>query len=157
MPDGLMPIEYSARLLGSATTYSGLNLYSALEESTPEGSLVLMQLDFVDFPSSDVVESLNQALINAGVPKWSGNTRIVYSDISKPSIYIEWVKGMAWLPIIIGVLLATVLPGLLGGIIWLVLPSGIKDIIVLGGMMLIMWGIMSLVKPKKGKGQKSEV
>jgi hypothetical protein len=145
MPNGVIPSGYSARLLGSATTYEGLNFYSALEESSNEGSLMLMQLDFEDFPTSAEIEGLNQALLNAGVPVWPGNTRIVYSDISKPTIYLEWVKGIAWMPIIIGILLVTVLPVLLGGIIWLILPKGIKEMIELAGMMAIMFGIMSFI------------
>lgn len=156
MPNGKIPSGYIARFLGSATTLDGLNFYSALEEGVSEGSLVLMQLDFVDFPSSIEMESLNQALVNAGVPVWPGNNRIVYTDAVKPTVYIAWVKGLAWMPIIIGILIITVLPVLLGGIIWLILPSGIKELITLGGMMLVMMGILSLVKPKKGKGVQRE-
>ena len=156
MPNGLIPTGYSARFVGSSTTYAGLNFYSALEESSNEGSLVLMQLDFEDFLTSAEIEGLNQALLDAGVPMWPGNTRIVYSDTTKPTIYLEWVKGFAWLPIIIGILVVTVLPVLLGGIIWLILPSEIKAMIELGGMLLLMFGIMKLVKPmvapEKGKG-----
>lgn len=156
--NGIIPPGYSARLLGSATTFDGLNFLSPLEASTPEGSLMLMELDFEDFPTIESIESLNQYLLEAGIPTWPGNTRIVFAVATTPILYLEWVKGQSpmqvygpqaipWMPIIIGGLLLTILPVLLGGIIWFLIPQSIKDLMVMGGMMLLMLGMMQMLKP----------
>ena len=61
---------------------------------------------------------------------------------------------MAWLPVIIGTLLLTALPGIVGTVIWLLLPQSVKDfitgIINMGMMLLIMYVMMSFVKPMIG-------
>lgn len=155
--NGIVPPGYEARFLGSATTLEELNLYAPLEESTPEGSLMLMRLDFEDFPSEESLENLNQSLVTAGVPSWPGNNYVVYADVTQPSIYLAWVKGMAFITIIIGIIAITVLPAILGAFVWWIIPQAIKDLIVMGGMMLIMFGMIQLMKPmltKKKEGKK---
>jgi len=58
---------------------------------------------------------------------------------------------LAWLPIIIGLLATVVLPPLLTAGIWLILPDSLKSLISgminLGMMMLVMWLMMSVIKP----------
>jgi hypothetical protein len=82
---------------------------------------------------------------------WPGYSHVVYADVSDPCVYLAWQKGFAWLPIIIGTLVVTVLPGLLGGVIWLLLPQSVKDMITgiinMGMMMLVMWLMTSMMKP----------
>ena len=55
------------------------------------------------------------------------------------------------MPIIIGILAVTVLPALLGGLIWILIPEPVKQTINmfvnLGVMMLMLWLMTSLIKP----------
>ena len=146
MPDGMLPPGYRAVLLGQAASIEDLSMVAPLEEETAEGSLMLMRLDFAESPSSEVLSQLESSLRDAGVPPWSGYTSIVYANAAQPSIYLAWQKGIAWMPIIIGILVTTLLPALLGGLVWLVLPDWVKQLIEVGSVVLIMFLVMSLMK-----------
>jgi len=151
MPDGLTPPGYRAVLIGSAVTIEELSAFAPMEEGTAEGSLMLMRLDFADFPTGEALAELEGRLQEAGVERWPGYPYIVYAETAVPSVYLAWQKGIAWLPIIIGILALTALPALLGGIIWLLLPQAVKDLINMligmGMMMLMLWLMTILIKP----------
>jgi len=149
--NGLIPPGSRAILIGSAVSIEDLNAFTPLEEGTAEGSLMLMRLDFADFPTGEALRKLNQALVDAGVPAWPGYSFIVYADTTTPSVYLAWQKGIAWMAIIIGVLVVTVLPLLLGGLVWLILPQSLKDLLTglvnMGMMLLVIWLMTSMIKP----------
>ena len=151
MPDGLTPPGYRAVLISSAATIEELSAFAPMEEGTAEGSLMLMRLDFADFPTGEALAELEGRLQKAGVERWPGYPYIVYAETAAPSVYLAWQKGIAWLPIIIGILALTALPALLGGIIWLLLPQAVKDLINMligmGMMMLMLWLTTTLIKP----------
>lgn len=151
MPDGLIPPGYRAALIGSVATIGELSGFAPMEEEVAEGSLMLLQLDFASFPDSDALAELEEKLGDAGVHNWPGYPFIVYTDSDRPTVYLAWQKGIAWMPIIIGILAVTVLPALLGGFVWLILPQAIKDLINMlinmGMMMLMIWVMTSLIKP----------
>ena len=151
MPYAMVPPGYRAVFLGQAAAIEELSTFTPLEESSAEGALFLMRLDFAEFPSAEVLAQLEKACSDAGVEMWPGYSHVVYADVDQPGVYLAWQKGFAWLPIIIGALVITVLPALLGGVIWLLLPQSVKDMITgiinLGMMMLVMWLMTSMVKP----------
>ena len=151
MPYAMVPPGYRAVLLGQATVIEELSTFAPLEESSAEGALFLMRLDFAEFPSADALDKLEKACSDAGVEMWPGYSHVVYADIDQPGVYLAWQKGFAWLPIIIGTLVVTVLPALLGGVVWLLLPQPVKDMITgiinMGMMMLVMWLMTSMMKP----------
>ena len=151
MPYAMIPPGYRAVLLGSAVRVEDLGTFTPLEEGVAEGALVLMKLDFAEFPSSEALAQLNKAFLDKGIPPWPGYDFVVYADAASPSIYLTWQKGFAWMPVIVGILVVTVLPALLGGAIWLLLPQSVKDMITgiinLGMMMLVMWLMTSMMKP----------
>ncbi len=151
MPYAMIPPGYRAVLLGSAVRIEDLGTFTPLEEGVDEGALVLMKLDFIKFPSSEALAQLNKAFLDKGIPPWPGYDFVVYADATSPSVYLAWQKGFAWMPVIIGILVVTVLPALLGGAIWLLLPQSVKDMITgiinLGMMMLVMWLMTSMMKP----------
>ena len=151
MPYTMVPPGYRAVLLGQANSIEDLGTFTPLEESTAEGALILMRLDFAEYPSEEALGDLNQACLDAGIPPWPGETFIVYADTAGPSIYLAWQKGIAWMPVIIGMLALTVLPPLLTAVVWWILPEEIKSLISglisLGMMMLVMWLMMSVMKP----------
>jgi hypothetical protein len=151
MPYAMIPPGYEAVLLGAAARIEDLGAFAPLEESSAEGALVLMKLDFTELPSSQALTQLNQAFLEKGIPPWPGYEFVVYADAASPSVYLAWQKGFAWMPVIIGILVVTVLPALLGGAIWLLLPQSVKDMITgiinLGMMMLVMWLMTSMTKP----------
>jgi len=149
--NGLIPPGSSAILIGSAASIEDLDTFTPLEEGAAEGALMLMRLDFADFPAGESLDKLNKALHDAGVPSWPGYSFIVYADTATPSVYLAWQKGIAWIPIIIGIVAVTVLPMLLGGLVWLILPQSLKDLITglinMGMMFLVMFIMMQLMKP----------
>ena len=151
MPYAMVPPGYRAVLLGQANSIEDLGTFTPLEESTAEGALILMRLDFAEYPSEEALGELNQACLDAGIPPWPGESFVVYADTAGPSIYLAWQKGIAWMPVIIGILALTVLPPLLTAVVWWILPEEIKSLISglisLGMMMLVMWLMMSVMKP----------
>ncbi len=151
MPYAMVPPGYRAVLIGSAASIDNLGTFTPLEESTAEGALILMRLDFAEQPSSEALAQLNQQCLDAGIPPWPGYDYVVYADTTQPSIYLAWQKGIAWMPIIIGLLATMILPPLLGSLLWWILPEEIKSLITglmnMGMMMLVMWLMMTLVKP----------
>ena len=151
MPYAMIPPGYRAVLLGQAEDIEDLGTFAPLEEGAAEGALVLMRLDFLEPPSKETLGNLEQALRDAGVEPWPGSEYYVYADISSNSVYLVWQKGLAWLPIIIGLLATVVLPPILTAGLWLILPDSLKSLISslinLGMMVLVMWLMMSLIKP----------
>ncbi|MDP2731467.1 MAG: hypothetical protein Q8O55_13460 [Dehalococcoidales bacterium] len=151
MPYAMVPPGYRAVFLGAAVRIEDLGTFTPLEEGVAEGALVLMKLDFAEFPSSEALAQLNKAFLDKGIPPWPGYEFVVYADAASPSVYLTWQKGFAWMPVIIGILVVTILPALLGGAIWLLLPQAVKDLITgiinLGMMMLMMWLMTSMMKP----------
>jgi len=158
MANGIAPPGYRAELLAYVTNLNDLNLVTPLEDGTPEGSLMLMELDFGEYPAWATLEELNTKFVDAGVIPWPGNGRVVFADATRPAVYLCWVKAIAWMPIIIGMLVVTVLPALLGAFVWWLIPQEIKDLIVMVGMMLIMWGVFKMMTPllAPAEGKKKE-
>ena len=151
MPYAFVPPGYRAVLLGQAQTIEDLGTFTPLEEGAAEGALVLMRLDFAEQVSEEALGSLEQACRDAGIEPWPGSEYYVYADTNSSSVYLTWQKGFAWLPIIIGLLATVVLPPLLTAGIWFILPDSLKSLISgminLGMMVLVMWLMISVVKP----------
>ena len=151
MPYAMVPPGYRAVFLGQADAIEELGTFAPLEESSAEGALVLVRLDFDEFPSAEALAQLEQACFDAGVEMWPGYSHVVYADTEQPTVYLTWQKGLAWMPIIIGLLVTAVLPPLLGSLVWLILPQEVKSLITgiinMGMMMLVMFIMMQFMKP----------
>jgi len=151
MPYAMVPPGYRAVLLGQAISVEDLGTFTPLEEGAAEGALILMRLDFAEFPSEEALAQLNQACLNKGIPTWPGYDHIVYADLTSPSVYLAWQKGIAWLPIIIGILVTVALPPLLMSLVWWILPEEVKSLISglvnMGIMLLVMFVMMQFMKP----------
>ena len=163
MPYAFVPPGYRAVLLGHAQNIEDLGIFTPLEEGADEGALVLMRLDFTMLLSEETLVSLEQACRDAGVEPWPGSEYYVYVDIDSTSVYLVWQKGIAWLPIIIGLLVTMVLPPLLTAGIWLILPDSLKSLISnlvnMGMMLLVVFLIMKLMptlSPEKEKPKQVE-
>jgi hypothetical protein len=162
MPYAFIPPGYRAVLLGQAAAVEDLGTFTPLEEGAAEGALVLIRLDFTEQVSEEVLGDLEQACRNAGIEPWPGSGYYVYADTGS-TVYMVWQKGMAWLPIIVGLLATMVLPPLLTACLWLILPDSLKSLISnlinMGMMMLVMWLVMKMMpalspareKPKQVK------
>ena len=162
MPYAFVPPGYRAVLLGQAQDVEELGTFSPLEEGAEEGALVLMRLDFAEPPSEEMLGNLEQACRDAGVEPWPGSAYYVYADTSSPAAYVVWQKGIAWLPVIIGLLAVTVLPPLLTAGLWLILPDSLKSLISnlfnMGMMMLMMWIVMKMIpSPSREKEKPKQV
>src|SRR4030042_347444 len=151
MPYALVPPGYRAVLIGQAAAIEELGTFAPLEQDSVEGALFLVRLDFAEFPSAESLEQLEQVFFYAGVELWPGYSHVVYADVDQPGVYLAWQKGLAWIPIIIGLLVTVVLPPLLGGLIWKLMPQSLKDLIsgiVNMGMMVLVMVLMTKIMPK---------
>jgi len=151
MPYALVPPGYSAVLIGQAAAIEELGTFAPLEQDSAEGALFLVRLDFTEFPSAEALDQLEQAFFDAGVELWPGYSHVVYADVDQPRVYLAWQKGLAWIPIIVGLLVTVVLPPLLGGLIWKLLPQSLKDLIsgiVNMGIMVLVMFLMTKIMPK---------
>ena len=151
MPYAMVPPGYRAVLIGQAAAIEELGTFAPLEQDSAEGALFLVRLDFAEFPSAEALDQLEQAFFDAGVELWPGYSHVVYADVDQPGVYLAWQKGLAWIPIIIGLLVTVVLPPLLGGLIWKLLPQSLKDLItgiVNMGMMVLVMVLMTKIMPK---------
>jgi len=153
MANGMIPPGYNAVLVGTATTFEELSSITPLEENADEGTLVLVRLNFAEPPSSEQLAMLEQSFTEAGVTKWPDNSSVVYLNTeNSSSIFLAWQKGLAWMPVIIGILVVALLPVLLGALVWWLLPQDIKDMInamVTMGIVVIMMLVMSKIMPGK--------
>jgi len=163
MPYAFVPPGYRAVLLGQAQDIEDLGTFAPLEEGAAEGALVLMRLDFPESLSEEILGNLEQACRDAGVELWPGSEYYVYADTASPTVYLVWQKGLAWLPVILGLLATMVLPPLLTAGIWLVLPDSLKSLISslinMGMMLLVMFLVMKMVpalSPEKEKPKQIE-
>jgi len=158
MPYAFVPPGYRAVLLGQAQDIEDLGTFAPLEESSAEGALVLIRLDFDEPPSEETLGNLEQACREAGVEPWPDSQYYVYADTNSPAVYLVWQKGMAWLPIILGLLVTMVLPPLLTAGIWLILPDSLKSLISslvnMGMMLLVMFLIMKMVPALSSEKEK---
>jgi Trk-type K+ transport system membrane component len=151
MPYALMPPGYGAVLIGQAAAIEELSTFAPLEQDSAEGALFLVRLDFSEFPSAQALDQLEQAFFDVGVELWPGYNHVVYADIDQPGVYLAWQKGLAWIPIIVGLLVTVVLPPLLGGLIWKLMPQSLKDLIsgiVNMGIMVLVMVLMTKMMPK---------
>jgi hypothetical protein len=151
MPYALVPPGYGAVLIGQAAAIEELGTFAPLEQDSAEGALFLVRLDFIEFPSAQALDQLEQAFFDAGVELWPGYNHVVYADIDQPGVYLAWQKGLAWIPIIVGLLVTVVLPPLLGGLIWKLLPQSLKDLIsgiVNIGIMVLVMSLITKIMPK---------
>jgi len=151
MPYALVPPGYRAVLIGQAAAIEELGTFAPLEQDSAEGALFLVRLDFAEFPSAEALDQLEQAFFDAGVELWPGYSHVVYADVDQPGVYLAWQKGLAWIPIIIGLLVTVVLPPLLGGLIWQLMPQSLKDLIsgiVNMGIMVLVMFLMTKIMPK---------
>ena len=151
MPYALVPPGYSAVLIGQAAAIEELGIFAPLEQDSDEGALFLVRLDFAEFPSAQALDQLEQAFFDVGVELWPGYNHVVYADIDQPGVYLAWQKGLAWIPIIVGLLVTVVLPPLLGGLIWKLMPQSLKDLIsgiVNMGIMVLVMVLMTKMMPK---------
>jgi hypothetical protein len=145
-----MPIGYTTHYAGSFEDLAAQQLtMAAQEEAAPEGTLVLLELTLSEPASLETLEELNSRLLGAGVPPWAGYSNIVFTDASNPQkVYIAWTKGFSWTPIIVGIVFL-VLPLILGGILWLLIPQGVKDMITVMGVMMMIVPIMGMLTKEK--------
>ena len=139
-----------AVLLARADSYDDLHLFSAVEENQPEGALIGVEMAF-HAPADDIrqlADQLNAACLEQGVAPWPGTASIVYTEHS--TIRICWTKGFAWWPIILGTLLALVLPMLIGAVLWALTPEPVKQaiglVVTLGVVMFVMYGVSKVTK-----------
>jgi len=108
----------------------------------------MLELNLAESPQADVLLELNRQLLNLGVSPWPGYRDIAFADAAQPKVYVCWIKGIAWTPIIIGILI-TLLPAIIGGALWLLVPQPIKDMITMMGLMTVMLPIMGMVTKEK--------
>lgn len=150
MAIAVVPPGHVAYLLGTVTSFDDLGHFSTLEQGTPPGSLMLVQLQLEEALDASTVQELSSELAAAGIPAWPGYGEVVFTDPTEPMLYVAWQSAEyrpAWfwgiaLPIL-GTLIG--LP-LIGAALWWIMPSGVTDMIegimTMGMMGMMMFGMM---------------
>ncbi len=152
----LIPSGYQARLIGVAGNPDELNNFVPLEAGLPEISRVLMRVDVLQ--GEDVLslaDALNDQLFGKGVTPWPEYPdRVAFA--AGGSLYLAWVKGFAWMTVILGLLMG--LPVVLPIILWFVSPSfkeateAMLGFLIMMVMMLFMMGMArEMTTPAKPK------
>ncbi len=140
---------YQKVLVASASELDDLMQFQPQEDSLPEGSLIELELQYESTPTQEAVDEINLKCVQSSVAPWYGESQIAY--LQGNTIILHWVKSIAWMPIILGIVAATILPALLGGLVWLLTPGEVKDTILMMidmmVMMLMMFVMMQLMKP----------
>jgi len=161
MPNGIMPPGWRAVLLGTASSVDDMGVFAPLEEGVPEGALMLVRLDFTEYPSAESIGQINQALAEAGVGLWPGASYHAFVDPGTPSLYIAWAKGMVWWGVILAILGTMLLPPLLMSFVWWILPESVKSLIeslvMFGVMFLLMFVMMKFMKPLTAPEKQKEI
>jgi len=141
-----MPIGYTTYCAGLLEDLGNQQvLVTAQEEATPEGTQVLMELELAEPPHPGMLSEVNSELLSGGVLPWAGYRDVAFSDASDSRrVYVAWTKGIAWSGIIIGILLF-LLPTILGGILWFLIPQSVKDMLLMMGALMILLPIMGMV------------
>ncbi len=155
----MIPPGYQAVLLGQPASLDDLGAFAPLEESAEEGALFLARLELPSIPDEEALAGMEKALADAGVERWPGYDFVVYATPGEPAVYLAWQKGFAWLPIIIGIVAIGALPPLLGGVLWWLVPSSIKNLInsiISLGVMALMLYLVSKVMPKPAPPRKKQ-
>ena len=142
---------YRPLALETITAFDQLGQVTPLEEGLDEGTLMLLGLEFEQMPEAESLEELEQQLSAAGIPAWAGYSHIVAADSGSRTVYLGWVKGLAWSGVIMGMLVLLVL---IGGVIWALLPESVKNMIEMMVMVGVMFLMMKLVTPMLGSGDK---
>lgn len=144
----VIPPGYQTRLVGIASSLDELQSFIPLEAGLPEPSRVLMRVDIS--PGEDVysiASNLNDELAARGVPSWPEHPgTIAFAEGS--SVYLAWVKGFAWIPVIIGLLV--VLPVILPIILWFVSPEFRDTMEAMFGFLIMMLMMVFMMKMTKG-------
>lgn len=151
MPYAMVPPGYSPLLLASLRGISA-GVFTPLEESVSEGALMLMRVDLEAYPTSEELAGLEEGLAKANVPTWPGYEYRVYTDSSRPSFYVAWVKGFAWLPVIVGLIGSIIAVPIVGTVLWWIIPDEVKQMINAIVMLLVIGGVMLVMMPLLKEG-----
>ena len=96
--------------VGSGTAGDLKTRLPALEELLQEGNKCELRLTFQGrfLGFNQAAWLVNWGLETGGVTPWPGEGDLVFLDPVQPVWYVRWVKGIAWLPVIVAALLAVV-------------------------------------------------
>jgi len=122
---------------------------AAQEAANPEGTLVLLNLELAEAPRPVTLLELNHQLLSFGVPPWPGYRGVVFTETANPKkVYLCWEKGMAWSGIIFGILLL-LLPTIIGGLLWFLIPAPIKEMLEVAALIAIMVPVFGMLAKEK--------
>lgn len=130
-------------LLCSVSDASYLTYFSDIEESLPENTPVCVRLTFNTSNLNHICDEINRVCESLGVTKWLDR----YAYCSGNNIDIYWVKGFSWWAVILGSILALIVPPLIGAAIYALLPESWRNIIDTT-MMLIVLGVVAYIFSK---------
>lgn len=136
---------WKALPIGSANSLDNSGSFVALEEGLPEGSLLLAEIDFSEYPSQQSIAELEQKLADANIDHWPGMSNYVIVDTRYPAVYIAWQKAPTFWAVIGGILAVMILPAILSIGLWYILPAEVKSMIEMMISMIMMIGMMAVM------------
>ncbi|RLC92156.1 MAG: hypothetical protein DRI39_08800 [Chloroflexi bacterium] len=125
----MIPSGYKAVLVGSVASLEDLVSLRPVEEASAEGSLMLLQIDLGQAVSSSILQQIDQKCQAAGVEPWPWTVTYAWAEPGSTTMYVAWQKGVAWLPVIGGILGSVLLLPVLGIFLWWLMPESLKSTI----------------------------
>lgn len=148
----VIPSGCTVQVIASVPSPADLAGIEVAEASTPEESRVF--LEFTLAPGQDVTAiaaQIEQQCVTNGIPTWPEYATHVLTD--GDTVYVMWVKGMAWMPII-GIVLVAVT--VLGPILLLLVSPAIRDMFnTLLTLMIMVPMMLMMTKMFKPEGEQS--
>jgi len=145
-----IPVGYSARLLASATDITEMSFFYPAEAAQAEYTRMLLRLDCSSADdASSAGETIQNGCLAQGIPSWPEYPG-QYTFLEKSSVYVAWMKGFPWLPIIAGLILVPVV----GMVLWALMPESLQNLISLVIMMFVMMLTMRMMAPMLKGGEK---
>ena len=130
---GSFDAEYEAQQIG------------ILETSLPEGTPILIQLNFSEIPTIESLCALEFELSKTD----AGNifpSKVYVDDNNPSSVYIVYSKGIGITTILLPILLLIGLPVLLGGLVWkFLIPDSFKQTLNMIGTLIVVMIMMKVM------------
>lgn len=147
MAINIIPGGYTAQIIASGTTIEELtSIVTPLESSIQDGTLMIVEMQYSDYPTAEQISDLNQFLLGAGITPWAGKP-LVYVDGESPTVCVACVKTSGFMGFIGGGFLALIGIILIGGIVYMLLPESVKSVIEMMITLSIVVIMMKIMTP----------
>jgi hypothetical protein len=147
-----IPAGYSARLLVTATSLTEASAFYAAEAAQVEQTRMLLRLDCLSVDdASSAAETIQSGCLSQGIPPWPEYPG-QYTFVDGSCVYVTWMKGFSWWPIIGGLIIIPIV----GMILWAIMPETLQQLISAVTMMFVAMLMMKVMMPMLKEGDRKK-